>query len=195
MKQNTKSRNKFMKWLGLGVLGLALLWLAFSLASYFQQVQTNERLKTDIESTHAELAIIAKDLSKQTGMTWKDGSECYRLKPRLFGEDYKPICDVQFSAQEQSNIDNFTSMYENTKINGRMIEFGDAADLQSSLLNTAGFNLGSSLHENHPCVISYAYLKDKREIHAKISCYYEVEQATFDFITAKNVLAQGEDRF
>ncbi len=194
MKQNTKSRNKFMKWLGLGVLGLVLVGLAFLLVSYFQQVQTNERIKADITSTHAELVTIAKDLSKQTDMKWQDMSECYRLTPSLFGQDYKHVCKVLFSASEKASQKRFVSLTRSTAIAGEQLDFGDAVNLYTSLENTTGFNLKDSLHEGKPCVAQYAYTKDSKIITGQISCYYDINKESYEYLTQKGVLPVGEDR-
>ncbi len=162
------------------------------------QKQENSKLADDITATHTELTSIARILSKQTGLDWNDESECYRLKPRLFGDDYKYECLVKYVSDSQPySNDKSLRIINSTTINNQAVNLGlGSSDLAKHYTTYSGIvtPLIKSASSDAVCRLTYIKPYRAKGLEGNVWCSYEMEQASFEYLWSKEVLRFGEDR-
>ncbi len=191
--KRTDTKNRKISIIIITILLILGLYLAISA---FMQKQENSKLADDITATHTELADITQQLSSESGLKWRDASECYRLKPRLFGDKYTNVCDVIYSVNSQKiSQAKLIKIINGTVIKGESVSFGNGVKINNTQSYSAGFMPGEKLHESRPCVLTYNYLKTALELSAEMSCYYKVDEGTYKYLGQQDILPNGEDRF
>lgn len=169
------------------VVLLALIAIIIYFAHNQQQL---DNLRKDVQSTHSSLGVIAHDLEKQTNTTWSDQSECYRLKPRLFGDDYKYECDIKYTnPSERLAPADFDAIRQSTKVDNRLVDLSQGSEFNGHQSYTARLNINRS---SGTCSLRYEYDKQSMVFDATLACYYSLTKAQFDAVSG--VLPAGNDR-